>query len=787
MNILPQNTKEFLNKKYWDKFFGKLKEQGGKDEFFEWYGNYKDFDYILQKILKPNEKMLNIGCGKSLFSEDMYDEGFTNILNIDYSEQVIEDMKNRSQKLRPKLQYEVMDIFNMSYKDDQFENILDKGCLDAVYPDDKPETKEQVLKLFNEIIRVSTKRYVAVSLLQDHIIETILSFFVQLKGYQVSIYEVLIKGSKLYPFLIDIQFKESENNKIALHLKKNENQPIYVDVEECKKEIKNIQLQNHFMGSIKKLRTGQRYTIDLWDAENKTTPKYTLNIVDSQSKSSLESKTCGCFIVPQGKENGYLFSTEKGNFDLLEQTRMSRLIVAILNPGFIFDDLKKVQKELSPALQDVIPKGCSNTPVPFMTDADELGEKGIIVQDDNLVVEEIIIDEEVFRRLILKSNYNQVQSQFKLTYVASNNPQKQYLKEQEHYQLMSKKKNMFIGIDESYLDFDAHRAMVAGLSLFSSQDFNVNEFKVLILGGGLCGLGKFLATHFAHLNITNVEISQSIIDVVQADAISYIEKKVKNQEKNKKKKIAQKKKKNSTDEQSQEQQENQQSNDENKQKEQEEQQQGEEEIQEEQQNQIGNEFGQDYIIIDINGGIGKVSPPEQFLTTEFLQKLQKQLKPNTGVLSINVLAFNDIQKQEVIAKLSSVFDIIYSLDTESDLNEVFYCVNHNFKRQVQSNQEEIILVEPQYIPDRKQQEKNFKNHLKTRSKYWDQTLNIEEQLGQVKMIIPKIHGNTYERNNYHVIGQNEGETFNKTKQQYMKDLSCINKSQQKKKQKRSKK
>lgn len=37
--------------------------------------------------------MLNIGCGKSLFSEDMYDEGYTNILNIDYSEQVIEDMK----------------------------------------------------------------------------------------------------------------------------------------------------------------------------------------------------------------------------------------------------------------------------------------------------------------------------------------------------------------------------------------------------------------------------------------------------------------------------------------------------------------------------------------------------------------------------------------------------------------------------------------------------------------------------------------------------------------------
>lgn len=48
MNILPQNTKEFLSKKYWDKFFGKLKQKG-ENEFFEWYGTYKNFEYIISK------------------------------------------------------------------------------------------------------------------------------------------------------------------------------------------------------------------------------------------------------------------------------------------------------------------------------------------------------------------------------------------------------------------------------------------------------------------------------------------------------------------------------------------------------------------------------------------------------------------------------------------------------------------------------------------------------------------------------------------------------------------
>lgn len=92
MNVLPKDYKEFLSKNYWDKFFRKLKNK--KDlEFFEWYGNYKNFQPVLEKILLPQDKILNIGCGKSLFSEDMHDNGFTNIVNMDYSEDVIKEMQ----------------------------------------------------------------------------------------------------------------------------------------------------------------------------------------------------------------------------------------------------------------------------------------------------------------------------------------------------------------------------------------------------------------------------------------------------------------------------------------------------------------------------------------------------------------------------------------------------------------------------------------------------------------------------------------------------------------------
>lgn len=87
--ILPKSIDEFEQKDYWDKFFRKLKKSSDM-EFFEWYGEYPDFKAILKKYVKTSDLILNIGCGKSLMSEQMYDEGFESIINMDFSEKVIE-------------------------------------------------------------------------------------------------------------------------------------------------------------------------------------------------------------------------------------------------------------------------------------------------------------------------------------------------------------------------------------------------------------------------------------------------------------------------------------------------------------------------------------------------------------------------------------------------------------------------------------------------------------------------------------------------------------------------
>jgi len=72
------------------------------------------------------------------------------------------------------------------------------------------------------------------------------------------------------------------------------------------------------MQDIKKLRPGQRVSVDIWDQKtNSPVPRYTIIICDTPTGKIIEKKTCGCFITPQGKETGYISATEQGNFELL--------------------------------------------------------------------------------------------------------------------------------------------------------------------------------------------------------------------------------------------------------------------------------------------------------------------------------------------------------------------------------------------------------------------------------------------------------------------------------------
>ena len=74
--------------------------------------------------------------GNIELSEDLYEDGFKHILNIDYSPSVIEIMSSKTKDSCPEMLWSVMDMRQMSgLEDSQFDLVIDKCAMDAIWSD----------------------------------------------------------------------------------------------------------------------------------------------------------------------------------------------------------------------------------------------------------------------------------------------------------------------------------------------------------------------------------------------------------------------------------------------------------------------------------------------------------------------------------------------------------------------------------------------------------------------------------------------------------------------------
>ena len=71
--------------------------------------------------------MLYHRCGNSTFSSDLYDKGYHNIVNIDYSEVVIDKMRLLHINQRPNMKWIYMDMTKLTFDDYV---VGETGCFD---------------------------------------------------------------------------------------------------------------------------------------------------------------------------------------------------------------------------------------------------------------------------------------------------------------------------------------------------------------------------------------------------------------------------------------------------------------------------------------------------------------------------------------------------------------------------------------------------------------------------------------------------------------------------------
>jgi len=73
-----------------------------------------------------------LGCGNSKLSEEMWDDGYKNIVNVDYSPVVIDRMKRKYETSRPEMQWYEADVRQLPFEVEAFDMVIDKGTMDAM-------------------------------------------------------------------------------------------------------------------------------------------------------------------------------------------------------------------------------------------------------------------------------------------------------------------------------------------------------------------------------------------------------------------------------------------------------------------------------------------------------------------------------------------------------------------------------------------------------------------------------------------------------------------------------
>ena len=113
--------------KYWDK---RYEDHAGTT--FDWLETYASMSGLLEQFIKKDDLIINLGCGNGELHEDMYDDGYTDILNVDISSVCIEQMEKRS-KYRPGMLFQVADVTNLEIAtDNMFDVAIDKSTIDAL-------------------------------------------------------------------------------------------------------------------------------------------------------------------------------------------------------------------------------------------------------------------------------------------------------------------------------------------------------------------------------------------------------------------------------------------------------------------------------------------------------------------------------------------------------------------------------------------------------------------------------------------------------------------------------
>jgi len=128
-----RNGSRFSHADYWESRYSKSKQ-----EHYDWYGTWNSQSkirikpHVLPWMPAKVQTILNVGCGNSRLAEELLNDGYTDIVSVDIAQSAIDKMTEKFQGT-PGLRFLQMDATKMTFEDESFDVVFDKGTLDAMY------------------------------------------------------------------------------------------------------------------------------------------------------------------------------------------------------------------------------------------------------------------------------------------------------------------------------------------------------------------------------------------------------------------------------------------------------------------------------------------------------------------------------------------------------------------------------------------------------------------------------------------------------------------------------
>ncbi|KAH9680654.1 methyltransferase 11 domain-containing protein [Citrus sinensis] len=565
---LLQTLGDFTSKENWDKFF----TIRGTGDSFEWYAEWPQLRDPLISLIgaptsSPPPQILVPGCGNSRLSEHLYDAGFHGITNVDFSKVVISDMLRRNVRDRSDMRWRVMDMTSMQFMDETFDVVLDKGGLDALMePELGHKLGNQYLSEVKRLLK-SGGKFVCLTLAESHVLGLLFPKF--RFGWKMSVHAIPQKSSSEPSLQTFMVVADKENSSVVLQVtssfdhssldcNKNQAFGIHEALEsenQTRREYSHgsdilyslEDLQLGAKGDMKNLSPGCRFKLIL-GGEGDFCFSYRAVLLDARENSGPFMYNCGVFIVPKTRAHEWLFSSEEGQWLVVESSKAARLIMVLLDTSHASASMDEIQKDLSPLVKQLAPgKDDQGAQIPFMMAGDGIKHRNVVHQATSSLTGPIIVEDLVyenvdpefsriwpsedlkFRRLVFQRTQGLVQSEALLMRDGSSHrTDVETERKKASSSSKSKRKGTQRRSDDSgnqlkvyhgYLASSYHMGIISGFTLISSYLESVasvgKSVKAVVIGLGAGLLPMFLHECMPFVGIEAVELDLTMLNLAE--------------------------------------------------------------------------------------------------------------------------------------------------------------------------------------------------------------------------------------------------------------------------------